>query len=957
MQTILYLDADFLRRAWAIGGKEYLDKLAMLAKRDGYILSMTDVVAYELSRAEFGYGIEKWLNVNQIRPVSTQEFKPYMEYQKAKVPGGNKYRSATLGLDGGDASILERMRAERRAGIRVMVASDDKFFRAPLDKKGKKIGHTIRGFGFDPNSTTLSTPHFINQLKVLGILTFKERANITGLDIFNRHKMDNYSPELSRVLLSDAEATRIQKEGGAATVTLMSKFGKGLKFLGIAGLIYDIGTSSAEAAEAARNGNAARAGEVMAKLAARTYGGLKLGMLAGGAAAVLLAGTPFVLAGVLLGGIAGGIAGAVAGDMLAERIWGAARKAIGMLSQTHPDNKVGYFAVVEQDLAARKVPGDIARKVAVGLNDGSLADAHVKTALRKHMHRLDKAIAANAKAPVVGEIVVRHIDLGYSGDRSKTTVVDGDQGMTFNQDGKLLEERSYGQQGLVRVKTIDEWVGDASTRYSELVYGANGKVTKETNVTPYGRVEHDYDPSSGIRVREMHFDQHDVLIRSRTLRARDEAEDRRYEAELTARRKREQRLQAERLAEQRRQADENKRRERIKAEQLAAVARREEAQRDAARAQVRFVVQQSHSNMRPMYGPFGVSGVWSLPGFSYGGSVPSPSAPAPSSIPVVTLPPVIIKGEIDPRGNLDHHFSNPDVRRQIEAGWAKVQPQLHHQYQLGGWRSGMPVVLDLDRSGTFDIRPPSTDDAYSGTDAMTREAGAPRFDFDGDGISDRTAWVGPDDGFLVIDRGAELGSEADGSIDQSQEVAFTQWKSPQAWQAELDAQPAGTRVDRITDLSALRLLFDSNGDGVLDRHDEQWHGFRVWQDQDQDGVAAPGELRTLEQAGITAIGLVPDASQTVRYADGSAITGTSYARLKDGSRMRVGDLALRFESSAVARRQGRNAMFGARECCQMSGKLDNLVAAMAGFAPPAGGRLTLPPPHIPRSAPVVIAAN
>ena len=80
--------------------------------------------------------------------------------------------------------------------------------------------------------------------------------------------------------------TRLQKEGGTATTSLLAKFGKGLKFLGIAGLIYDIGTSSAEAAEAARNGNAARAGEVMAKLAARTYGGLQLGMLAGGAAAV-----------------------------------------------------------------------------------------------------------------------------------------------------------------------------------------------------------------------------------------------------------------------------------------------------------------------------------------------------------------------------------------------------------------------------------------------------------------------------------------------------------------------------------------------------------------------------------------------------------------------------------------------------------------------------------------------
>ena len=295
----------------------------------------------------------------------------------------------------------------------------------------------------------------------------------------------------------------------------------------------------------------------------------------------------------------------------------------------------------------------------------------------------------------------------------------------------------------------------------------------------------------------------------------------------------------------------------------------------------------------------------------------------------------------------DGDWSYSDSPPDSSDAWVCVDYECSPAEPEDSWAS--PVVLDLDRNSVLDLV------RFEKGNGEQREELAATFDFDGDGIPDRTAWVGPNDGFLVIDRGAGLAPGADGFIDQPQELAFTQWKTPQAWQAELDAQPAGSGIDRITDLSALRLLFDSNRDGVLDRNDEQWRGFRVWQDLNQDGVAGAGELRTLDQAGITAIGLVPDTSRAVRYADGSMITGTSYAQLDDGSQMRVGDVALRFESSAAAR-QKQDGMSGATGGCGVNCKLDNLVAAMAGFAPPAAGRLSLPPglQHLP---PGVIAAN
>jgi len=72
------------------------------------------------------------------------------------------------------------------------------------------------------------------------------------------------------------------------------------------------------------------------------------------------------------------------------------------------------------------------------------------------------------------------------------------------------------------------------------------------------------------------------------------------------------------------------------------------------------------------------------------------------------------------------------------------------------------------------------------------------------GESVNTAWVGPDDGLLVID------ADNSGTVNQSKEYVFTQWTD----KAE-------------TDLEAIAEVFDTNKDGVLDAQDEQWDQFGV----------------------------------------------------------------------------------------------------------------------------------
>ena len=61
-----------------------------------------------------------------------------------------------------------------------------------------------------------------------------------------------------------------------------------------------------------------------------------------------------------------------------------------------------------------------------------------------------------------------------------------------------------------------------------------------------------------------------------------------------------------------------------------------------------------------------------------------------------------------------------------------------------------PVVLDLDGDGV----------------EFVSSAAGVRFDYDGDGHAELTAWVGPDDGLLVLDR------NGDGRINDGSELVF-----------------------------------------------------------------------------------------------------------------------------------------------------------------------------------------
>ena len=151
----------------------------------------------------------------------------------------------------------------------------------------------------------------------------------------------------------------------------------------------------------------------------------------------------------------------------------------------------------------------------------------------------------------------------------------------------------------------------------------------------------------------------------------------------------------------------------------------------------------------------------------------------------------------------------------------------------GGSGGGKPVLLDLDGDGV---------------ELVALEDSSAFYDIRGDGFRYHLSWVAPDDGLLAYDR------DGDGRIGERGEISFVDYVE-----------------GANTDLDGLR-HFDTNDDNVLDSADREWSKFTVWRDLDQDGESDPGELRSLDDAGVRSISLASSGEEETR-ADGTRVFG------------------------------------------------------------------------------------
>ena len=218
--------------------------------------------------------------------------------------------------------------------------------------------------------------------------------------------------------------------------------------------------------------------------------------------------------------------------------------------------------------------------------------------------------------------------------------------------------------------------------------------------------------------------------------------------------------------------------------------------------------------------------------------------------------------------------------------------------QNGGYRSTM---IEYVTAGGVDINL-LTLDGVDWADASSGGGYDPRtgtyippvlFDLDGDGVAGligvdsstigvgasgtRMGWFGPGDGVLALDR------NEDGVIDRAGEISFRS-----------DLEGAETDMEGL-------VAYDTDGDGALTSADEGWSRFSVWQDLDQNGVSSEGELRTLDEVGVSSISL--DLQATGSAYGGSAdsiVLNTASASMSGGSTMTVFDTAFALEAALSA---------------------------------------------------------
>ena len=177
-----------------------------------------------------------------------------------------------------------------------------------------------------------------------------------------------------------------------------------------------------------------------------------------------------------------------------------------------------------------------------------------------------------------------------------------------------------------------------------------------------------------------------------------------------------------------------------------------------------------------------------------------------------------------------------------------------------------PVILDLNGDGVH---------------FTSLQNSKVSIDVNHDGINDKMAWAGNDDGVLVWDK------DHNHQITDASEFGFQTLK-------------AGAQ----TDLEGLQAL-DTNGNGLLDAGDAKFAEFAVWQDANGNGVTDAGEFKTLTELGIANINLHSDGQMrdagTLLANSGSGETdatvmGNAAFTRTDGSTGVVADTMLAYEA-------------------------------------------------------------
>lgn len=166
-----------------------------------------------------------------------------------------------------------------------------------------------------------------------------------------------------------------------------------------------------------------------------------------------------------------------------------------------------------------------------------------------------------------------------------------------------------------------------------------------------------------------------------------------------------------------------------------------------------------------------------------------------------------------------------------------------------------PLVIDMNGDGF---------------DTLSVEDGV-YFNLDGEGLTEKTAWVnGTTDALLARDL------NGNGMIDDGTEL-FTDST------VLADGTTAANGFEALSEL-------DENGDGVIDHNDSAYADLLVWQDANNNGLTDEGELKSLSEVGIAQISVAAQAVGS-EFENGNVLEQTASVTFSDGSTSQVGQFS------------------------------------------------------------------
>lgn len=230
------------------------------------------------------------------------------------------------------------------------------------------------------------------------------------------------------------------------------------------------------------------------------------------------------------------------------------------------------------------------------------------------------------------------------------------------------------------------------------------------------------------------------------------------------------------------------------------------------------------------------------------------------------------------------------VRTFTEGGvWSEVAAPSNYfafpLYRVGQSANDSATFRITDSQGGFNFR--SVNFFIQGYDPVVVDLGGDGLEFvdidesnvtidrDGDGVTQRVAWIGANEGILAWDY------DHNNQINQSDEIEFWSHVNPQ--------DPARTDLQSLA-----RPEFDTNQDGKFDASDAKWSEFKMWRDLNGNGVSDAGELQTLAEAGVKALHLNANVLNR-RYGEDVLVRGYTRVEMADGRMLQAGDVQLGIE--------------------------------------------------------------